>query len=151
MTPDSGRKRRPCTVVPPNLPPNCSGLNATPNVLWPPNQKLIPVQIRGASDPDGDPLRITIDTVSQDEPNQGGSGGDAWPDATLSATGEELRLRASRNGSGDGRVYRVHVIVADGHGATCSGTITVSVPHDQSGRPARDSAPPGFNSFTKAG
>ena len=40
-------------------------------------------------------------------------------------------VRAERSGTGDGRVYRIAFDGSDGAGGTCSGTVTVGVPHDQ--------------------
>ena len=37
------------------------------------------------------------------------------------------------NGLGDGRVYRIAVIVTDGLGGSCTGVARIGVPHDQSG------------------
>ena len=41
-----------------------------------------------------------------------------------------------RSGTGDGRVYRIGFSAKDGAGGTCTGTVLVGVPHDQSGAPA---------------
>ena len=59
---------------------------------------------------------------------------------------DQVKLRAERSGTGDGRVYKVAVTVSDGH-LTCNAVLTVGVPHDQSGPPAVDSSPPSYNSF----
>jgi hypothetical protein len=40
-------------------------------------------------------------------------------------------LRSWRDPHGDGRVYTVTFTVTDSHGAPCTGTTTVTVPHDQ--------------------
>ncbi len=61
------------------------------------------------------------------------------PDARIVATNEKVRRRAERDGSGDGRVYRIAVTVSVTSGASCTGTVTVSVPHDRNGAPAIDS------------
>jgi hypothetical protein len=58
-----------------------------------------------------------------------------------------VRLRGERSGRGDGRVYRIHFTATDPQGASCSGTVTVGVPHDKGSGPAIDSAPPSYNSF----
>jgi hypothetical protein len=116
------------TVPQPNQPPVCSTVTAGPN-LWPPNHKLVPITLTGASDPDGDPITLTITGVTQDEPLNGLGDGDTSPDAVL--TGGALQLRAERSGTGDGRVYRIAFTVADDEGASCTGVATVGVPHDQ--------------------
>jgi hypothetical protein len=51
---------------------------------------------------------------------------DAWGIETPIA-----HLLATRNGSGDGRVYYVSLLASDGNGGQCMGTVTVCVPHDR--------------------
>ena len=43
----------------------------------------------------------------------------------------ELSLRAERDGSGTGRIYSIGVICTDASQLSASGSVTVSVPHDQ--------------------
>jgi hypothetical protein len=113
-----------------NSPPVCTQLTASPDLLWPPDHRLVTVTISGATDPDGDPLTYTVTGVTQDEPVNSLGDGDTAPDAVL-LTGDQLQLRAERSGTGDGRVYRIAVTVSDGRGADCTGVATVAVPHDQ--------------------
>ncbi len=121
-----------------NEPPDCSHVTATPNMLWPPNHKLVPVSLAGATDPDGDQVTFTITGVTQDEPTG------RKPDALLGAGSNEVSLRATRSGAG--RVYRIAYKATDGRGGECSGTATVGVPHNKHGT-AVDSAPPSYNSL----
>ncbi len=118
--------------------PVCTALTAGPQ-LWPPNHKLHVVTVSGATDPDGNPLTTTITGVTQDEPLNGLGDGDTSPDAFPGPASDQALIRAERSGLGDGRVYVLHVSVSDGLGGECTGTAAVSVPHDQSGRPAVDS------------
>jgi uncharacterized repeat protein (TIGR01451 family) len=111
--------------------PVCTAVSAGPD-LWPPNHKLVPVTVAGATDPDGNPLTYTVTGVTQDEPTDGLGDGDTPVDAVL-GSGPNLKVRAERSGLGDGRVYRIAVTVSDGLGGSCTGTATVGVPHDQSG------------------
>ncbi len=112
-----------------NNPPDCSGASADPGLLWPPNHRMVPITIGGVTDPDGDPVAITIDGVTQDEPTNGLGGGDTAPDAVIS--GGDVSVRAERSGTGDGRVYVISFTADDGLGGTCQGSVTVTVPHDQ--------------------
>src|SRR3990172_7434580 len=50
-----------------NLPPVCSGAAASEAVLWPPNHRYRTITIRGVTDPDGDPVTITVTGITQDE------------------------------------------------------------------------------------
>ncbi len=112
-----------------NSPPACE--RAQPGVpsLWPPNHKLVPVSIMGVSDSDNDRVTLTILEVSQDEPVDGLGDGDAGPDGILQ--GSSLLLRAERAGNGNGRTYHILFKADDGSGESCTGTISVTVPHDR--------------------
>ncbi len=133
------------SVVLANRPPDCSGVTASPTVLWPPNHKLQTVTVAGATDPDGDAVTITITGVTQDEPLNGPGDGNTSPDAVAGEIAAQVRLRAERAGGGNGRVYVIAYTATDANGASCSGTVTVSVPHDRSGAAALDSD--AFESF----
>jgi hypothetical protein len=130
-----------------NRPPVCTGVRAAPNSLWPPNHKFQTVTLNGATDPDGDAITLTITGVTQDEALNGTGDGDTAPDAaTVAGRSDQVQLRAERSGSGDGRIYRIAFTVSDAK-LTCSGTVFVGVPHDQSGSPAVDTTSVVVNSF----
>jgi hypothetical protein len=129
-----------------NKPPSCT-LTVDPKELWPPNHKFRTVTVSGATDPDNDTLTYRIVSVTQDEALNDDGDGNTSPDAAVVAgRGDQVQLRAERSGRGDGRVYRVTVEVTDDKGGRCTGTVTVGVPHDRSGRPIVDSGLT-FNSF----
>jgi len=46
--------------------------------------------------------------------------------------GAKAYVRAERAGGGNGRVYTIYFTATDGRGASCQGSVKVSVPHDQS-------------------
>jgi hypothetical protein len=125
---------------PANQPPVCSDVTGTPNIIRPPNHKLVPVSLSGASDPDGDRVTLTVTGVTQDEPLNG------TPDATLGPQSNQLSVRAERGG--DGRVYRIAFSASDGKGGNCTGTATVNVPRNDHS-PAVDSAPPSYDSLAR--
>jgi hypothetical protein len=117
-----------------NQPPDCTGAFADPDELWPPNHKFVDVNVLGVTDPDGDPVTITIDSIFQDEPLQTVGEGNTCPDGA--GVGDEVAsVRAERSGSkkvpGDGRVYHIEFTADDGMGGACDGGVTVCVPHDQ--------------------
>lgn len=102
-------------------PPDCSGTIASPSVIWPPNGKTVPVSVLGVTDPEGDPITLKVTGISQDEPG-----------ASFSGIGSPTaRVKAERDGKGDGRVYRIQFEATDPSGASCTGEVTVCVPHDQ--------------------
>lgn len=117
-------------LVEPNLPPDCSGASASPGELWPPNHKSVPVTIMGVTDPDGDPLQVTVTAIAQDEPVDATGDGSTCPDA--SGVGlDAVSVRAERSGNGDGRVYHVAFQAADRCNAVCTGEVTVCIRHDR--------------------
>lgn len=95
------------------------------------------------SDPDGDPLTLTVTGVTQDEPVNGAGDGDTAPDAQAGPASNQVYVRGERSGTGDGRVYRIAFTVADGQCGTCSGTSvgdgTVKVAVPRGNNPAVDS------------
>jgi streptogramin lyase len=126
-----------------NQPPDCSEAYADPDCLWPPNHKYVDIIILGVTDPDGDPVTITVTGVTSDEPtasDKGSGGAKHAPDAIINPDGT-VSVRAERSGDEDGRVYEISFTADDGRGGECSGTVIVKVPHDQSGEdcPAVDS------------
>ena len=117
-----------------NEPPDCSAAAPSIAELWPPNHKFVPITITGVTDPDGDPVTITIDSIHQDEPVDTFGDGSHTPDGTGVGT-STTNVRAERSGTkkvpGNGRVYHISFTADDGKGGTCSATVTVCVPHDQ--------------------
>jgi hypothetical protein len=115
-----------------NLPPDCSTASADPSELWSPNHKYVDIAIIDVTDPDGDPVMITIDAITQDEEvNALGIGdGNTSPDGKGVGT-DTASIRSERQGSGNGRVYEISFTAEDGNGAACSGAVQVCTPHDQ--------------------
>ena len=107
-----------------NHPPDCSAATASPASIWPPDGRLVPVFVHGVTDPDGDPVTVTFTSLRQDEPPRGRA--EAFGAGTPNAS-----VRASRDGSGDGRTYHLGFQAGDGQGGLCEGQVTVCVPHDQ--------------------
>jgi hypothetical protein len=129
------------TVQGVDAPPDCTRAQASPNTLWPPNHQLRPVRLTGVTDPEHDPVRLTITSVWQDEPvtprcrhcnddddDDDNRQGDTSPDAVVQASGGRLLLRAERQARGHGRVYHVTFTATDGYSGQCTGTVTVCVP-----------------------
>lgn len=112
-----------------NQPPVCSAAQAQPAALWAPNHQLVPIAILGVTDPDGDSVTITATGVTQDEPVNGKGDGNTSPDAVIQA--RAVSVRAERAGNGNGRVYQISFKAEDGRGSSCSGAVTVGVPHSQ--------------------
>jgi hypothetical protein len=75
--------------------------------------------------------------VTQDEPVEATGDGETAPDAELEAGGA-VWLRAERAGGGNGRVYAIGFSAVDSLGESCSGTVSVGVPHSFKGTPVDD-------------
>ncbi|HEY9422410.1 MAG TPA: SBBP repeat-containing protein, partial [Thermoanaerobaculia bacterium] len=108
-------------------PPECGAASSQPAVLWPPSGRFVPVTIAGVADPDGGPVAVTFTGIRQDEPPTG-----RQPDAS-GVGAATAQVNAERSGKGDGRVYHLSFMARDEDGLSCSGTVTVCVPHDQRG------------------
>jgi hypothetical protein len=117
-----------------NQPPVCGV--ATGGEIWPPNHKKFQVApINGVTDPDGDPITLVVTGILQDEHVDSTGDGQFSPDGVGVGT-STASLRAERNGhgnkaKGDGRVYQISFTASDPSGATCTGAVLYTVPHDQ--------------------
>jgi streptogramin lyase len=118
------RNTDPTTLVYVAMPPSITSLVATPDVLWPPNHKMVPVSLAvAASDGTGIAPFCAITTVSSTVPGE--------TDGVI--TGPlTVNLRAERLGSGNGRIYMIAVTCTNSASLSASRTVTVTVPHDQS-------------------
>jgi hypothetical protein len=99
-------------------------------VLWPPDQKMVPVNLSVTTSGGGGPISCKITSVSSSEPVD--SDGD-WQftgnpgDLTLSLRATRLGTRV---GTGNGRVYTITVQCGDSFSSDTK-TTGVLVPHDQ--------------------
>jgi hypothetical protein len=125
-----------------NEPPDCSAAYADPTLLWSPNHRFVPISILGVTDPDGDSLAITIDSIWQDEGVKAKGSGNTAPDGRGVGT-SIAEVRAERVGGGNGRVYHIGFTADDGNGGVCTGNVKVGVPHDQ--RPGATAVDNGAN------
>ncbi len=133
-------------VTPPadlNQPPVCSAAQPSLSTIWPLDHRLVPIQILGVTDPNGGQPTVVITRILQDEPTNTFADGTTWIDGFGVGT-STAQIRAERTGNprvpGDGRVYEIFFTATDAQGATCSGSVLVSVPRDQSGHAAVDSS-----------
>jgi hypothetical protein len=113
-----------------NRSPDSSSAHAAVPRLWPPDHRLVPVEIMGVTDPDNDPVTITVTGVTQDEPPNKKGDGNTYPDAVI-ANGN-AQVRAERSGTGNGRVYVISFTADDGRGGFSNGSVVVYVPHHRS-------------------
>jgi FlgD Ig-like domain len=112
-----------------NQPPDCSGAHASVEELWPHNGKFVPVSIEGVFDPNGDPVEITINSVTSDEP-PGDYGRKDCPDV-INDGPNAVQLRAEVDPHGNGRVYMIRYTAREPSGFSCSGKVPVCVPQNR--------------------
>lgn len=109
-------------------PPDLTEVASSPQVLRPPNHRMIPVSITAsvADNCDSAPT-CAITSVASNEPIDGLGDGDAVPDWRITSE-SSLELRAERSGLGSGRLYTITMQCADDEGGTDGGTAAVTVP-----------------------
>ncbi|USK33084.1 transthyretin-like family protein [Bacillus sp. F19] len=106
-----------------NHAPDVKNAKPNPSRLWPVDGRMVPIKIEGVVDPDRDPVTIKIKSIKIDEPAKGTDIGGIGTDTA--------RVRATRNGNGDGREYHITFTAADDKGGVSTGKVIVYVPHDQ--------------------
>jgi uncharacterized repeat protein (TIGR03803 family) len=106
-------------------PPTISGLTVTPNVLWPPDGKMVEVTVNYTASDDCGAVSQALSVTSNDA--SGGSGHRAGADWVIKDDHHVL-LRAERSGQGIGRVYAITVIATDSTGNWSTKRVTVTVP-----------------------
>jgi len=111
--------------------PTISSISASPDVLWPPNHRMVEVYVEIEAVDDRDPAPVCrIVEVTCNEPVNGPGDGNSEPDWEI--TGDlTVLLRAERDGGDTERVYTIVVACTDASGNTATDTVEVIVPHDQ--------------------
>jgi hypothetical protein len=105
--------------------------------LWPPNHKYHTigindcVTVHDSCDPSP---HVAFTYVESDEAVLALGSGHTDPDVILAC--DQVQVRSERQGPSNGRVYTLGWRATDTSGNSTSGTCTVSIVHDQSGRPA---------------
>jgi hypothetical protein len=122
-----------------NPPPSIT-LNP-PITLWPPNHGYHTVTVAQMVQSVRDNCSISIDDVviemvTSDESDDDLGDGNTSGDIVIGADCRSVQLRAERDGTGDGRVYTVTLLLRDSGGAVTRAYFEVSVPHSQDGDPA---------------
>jgi hypothetical protein len=111
--------------------PSIGTISATPNVLWPPNHRMVPVSVAAAvSDACDAGASCQVLSVTSNEPVNGLGDGDTAPDWQITGL-LTVNLRAERSGRGNGRTYTITVQCTDASGNSATKTVTVTVPKSQ--------------------
>jgi hypothetical protein len=109
-----------------------------PDVLWPPNHKMVDVEIGfrvvDACSVVPDDIEILLRAVRSSEPENDLGDGNTEPDimgADIGTRDTHVQLRAERSGRGVGRTYTLVYTAEDAEGQSVRGRGIVTVPHDQ--------------------
>jgi len=109
--------------------PAITGVSATPNLLWPPDHRMVPVVVNYTVQDSCDSAPVCSLSVSSNEGEGGGSGNTSSDFEVIDA--HDVSLRAERAGTGDTRIYTITVACTDKLGLSSSAAAAVTVPHDQ--------------------
>jgi hypothetical protein len=112
-------------------PPTVVDAYATPDYLWPPNHKMVKVDVTvEAMDLCDETVHCYIVDVSSNEAVNDRGDGNTEPDWIIK---DDLRvkLRAERSGRGNSRIYTIHLLCEDDSGNTTEHTVDVVVPHNR--------------------
>ena len=108
--------------------PIISGAAASPNVLWPPNNKFVTVSVPYTVTDNCDAApACTLSVTAADS----GGGINNQGDSSIVLDAHTVQLLASRNGGGNGRIYTIDISCKDKLPLSSSTNVTVTVPHDQ--------------------
>lgn len=109
--------------------------SVTPSALWPPNHKMVDIDVSVAVSDICDPdASFVLTSITSNEPANGLGDGDTAPDidgAEFGTPDTHFQLRAERSGLGSGRRYTIVYTVRDAAGNTRDATVFVDVPHDR--------------------
>jgi len=129
-------------------------------ILWPPTHEYHTIKITDCVtsvsdicdlDVDMDDIVIaSVSSVSSDEPedvfaeedeDSEDEGDGNTKDDIVIVNPQTIKLRAERQGGGNGRVYTINYQITDAFDNTATGSCKISVPHEQNGEPAVDDGP----------
>lgn len=108
-------------------PPSLS-VSVSPTVLWPPNEKLLPITVTLAVKDDHDPQpEIKLESITANEPLKK----EDTKEAKIGTDDRQFKLKAERDGKNKiGRIYTITYSATDASGNKATASATVVVPHD---------------------
>lgn len=116
--------------------------------LWPPNHSYETIDVldifTGVVDNcvslSSSDVIISKVTSDEEEDANGGGDGNTTDDIVIASDCKSVDLRKERQGSGNGRVYTIHMQVDDGNGNSGTATYEVHVPKNKNGNAVNDGA-----------
>jgi hypothetical protein len=118
------------TITVEDTTPPAFSLSVEPDVLWPPNHKMVEITPSWeVSDNCDESLEVTLVSITMNEDDDGKGDGHTSDDIQVDDKG--IWLRAERSGRGTGRVYTITYQAADDSGNVTVQEATVTVPHNR--------------------
>jgi hypothetical protein len=113
-----------------DLEPPLLEVTVTPTMLWPPNHKYVQVKAKVSATDTVDPNpEIELVSVTSSEPDDAKGNGDGKTINDIQILDDTtFRLRAEREGSGSGRIYRITYKATDSAGNDTTASAVVTVP-----------------------
>lgn len=122
-------------------PPVIEGLSMSPNILWPPNHKMVLITpLITATDNCDSNLVVRLDSITMNEGDETDTfdlgydstqgDGHTYNDIEVDQSGN-IYLRAERSGTGSGRIYTLTYVATDASGNSATASTIVTVPHNQ--------------------
>lgn len=115
-------------------------ISVTPDILFPPNHKLVEIEVaidvKDNADPNPSVVLTSIACNESDNIINGGDGNttDDIQSAGIGTEDTEFLLRAERRGDGIGRFYLITYTATDESGNSTSADAIITVPHDKGKR-----------------
>jgi len=114
-------------------PPVIVSVTTSANTLWPPNHKMVAIEVRAVVTDTCSTATWRVAAITSNEPVSGKGSGNTSPD-WLIVDDNSIKLRAERAGSAGDRIYTITIRATDLSGNQSTATVTITVPHDQSGK-----------------
>ena len=113
------------------IPPVIVRVTATPNCIWPPNHKMVAVQVEARVTDVCGPTRWKIIAIMSNQAVDAKGSGNTAPDWEITGP-HTANLRAERSGKDGTRIYTITVQAVDESGNKSERkTVEVTVPHDR--------------------
>jgi len=119
--------------------PEFQSITASPDILWPPNHKMVPISVNWIVLDDTDPnptvelKSITMnegDETNTYDPQFDTTIGDGHTTNDIQIIDGVIYLRAERSGTSTGRIYTLTYEATDTNGNVGTASVTVTVPHE---------------------
>jgi hypothetical protein len=121
-------------------PPVFESLTVTPDVLWPPNHKMVAIEVAWeVTDNLDENPSVTLKSIEMNEGDETNTYDPTFDDTLGDGhTTDDIQiddegviyLRAERSGTGEGRVYTLTYEVTDSDGNVSTASVTITVPHE---------------------